>query len=55
MNTGEVNSILMLLDDPDEKVFDGIKDVIVDNFGDFSSHLTKKLYSGAVTAAQVTG
>ena len=47
MKTGEVNSILMLLDDPDEKVFDGIKDVIVDNFGDFSSHLTKKLYSGA--------
>ncbi|MBO4614960.1 MAG: hypothetical protein J5709_07580 [Bacteroidales bacterium] len=46
MNAGELKSILMLLDDPDEKVFDGIKDVIVDNFGIFSSHLTKKLYSG---------
>ncbi len=46
MDALKVNSILMLLDDPDEKVFDGIKDIIVDNFGDFSSHLTKKLYSG---------
>jgi len=46
MEKGKLNSILMLLDDPDEKVFDGIKDVIVNNFGDFSPFLTKKLYGG---------
>lgn len=46
MDALKVNSILMLLDDPDEKVFEGIKDIIVENFGDFSSYLTKKLYSG---------
>lgn len=45
MERAKVLSILNLLDDPDESVFDGIKNVIVENFGDFSGLLTQRLYS----------
>ena len=46
MDINEVKSIISLLDDPDDKVFESIKDIIVENFGDFSGLLTKKLHSG---------
>lgn len=45
MDINEVKSIISLLDDPDEKVFESIKDIIVENFGDFSGLLTRRLKS----------
>ncbi len=42
----KVNSIISLLDDPDESVFESIKQIIVENFGNFSGILTQKLHSG---------
>ena len=45
MEKAQVKSILSLLDDPDERIFEGIKNIIVENFGDFSGELTRKVYS----------
>jgi len=46
MDRKTVLSILNLLDDPDNKVYDEIRDIIVENFGDFSGEFTKRIYSG---------
>ena len=46
MEKSKIASIIRLLDDPDNQVFEEIKSVIVENFGEFSSELTRKLYSG---------
>ena len=46
MEKSKVISIIRLLDDPDNQVFEGIRNVIVENFGDFSGELTRRLYSG---------
>lgn len=43
---GEIESIISLLDDPDEKIFDGIKDIVVENFGFFSERLNGILHDG---------
>lgn len=42
----EIESIISLLDDPDEKIFDGIKDIVVNNFGFFSERLNGILHDG---------
>ena len=41
-----VHGIIRLLEDPDNQVFEEIKSVIVENFGEFSGELTRRLYSG---------
>lgn len=46
MGRTEIESIIRLLEDPDNQVFEGIKSVIVENFGEFSGELTRRLYSG---------
>ena len=46
MERSKVISIISLLDDPDNQVFEEIRNVIVENFGLFSGELTRKLYSG---------
>ena len=46
MEKTEIASIIRLLEDPDNQVFEGIKSIIVENFGVFSNELTKRLYSG---------
>ena len=46
MDRKTVLSILNLLDDPDNKVYEEIRDIIVENFGDFSGEFTKRIYSG---------
>ena len=47
MEQAQVKSILSLLDDPDERVFEEIKNIIVENFGDFSGELTRRVYSNS--------
>ncbi|MBO7570854.1 MAG: hypothetical protein J6T48_01740 [Bacteroidales bacterium] len=54
MEQEKIKSILKLLDDPDKRVFDEIRDIIVENFGDFSSELTKILYSGECSEIEKT-